>query len=218
MPSGQPQTGMDAAPAFHPPVSIQTVRYGRPPVNIFVPQVTGMADPAVEASINRQILQQTQALYEQQMRTQTPGRTEMIARYEIKTNERRVLSLIQVNGAYTPPMAHGMTYAGSLTFSVEDGRNWPLAGLFKTGAPYEERLSGLIEAQIRRRDLPVLEPFRRIRPDQDYYLADKSIVVYFQVYELSPYYVGLPMFPISLYDLEDLIRENSPADRLLAAT
>lgn len=202
---------------FHAPVAIQTVRYGTPPVNIRVPQVAGLANPAAQTAMNRQILQQAQQLYEQQRQIQTPGPTEMEAYYEIKTNERGVLSLIQVNGAYTPPMAHGMTYAGSLTFTTEDGKNWPLAELFKPGAPYVERLSAHVAEQIKMRDVPVLEPFERIRPDQDYYLADKSIVLYFQVYELSPYYVGFPMFPISLYALQDLIRENGPADRLLTS-
>lgn len=202
----------------HAPVAIQTVRYGTPPIRILVPQVTGLAHQAAQAAMNRLILQQAQQLYRQQTEVQTPGRTEMDAYYEIKTNERNVLSLIQVNGAYTPPMAHGMTFAGSLTFAVEDGKNWSLAELFKPGAAYVERLSALVADQIRERDLPVLEPFQTIRPDQDYYLADKSIVIYFQLYELSPYYVGFPMFPISLYALEDLIREGSPADRLLAST
>lgn len=202
----------------HEPVAIQTLHYGTPPVRIRVPRVAGLADQTVQASINRQIMQLAQQLYAQQMQAQTPGATEMDAYYEIKTNERGVLSLIQVNGAYTPPMAHGMTFAGSQTFTVEDGKNWPLAELFKPGAAYVERLSAQIAAQIRERDLPVLEPFRAIRPDQDYYLADKSIVVYFQLYEMSPYYVGFPMFPISLYTVQDIIREGSPADRLLAST
>jgi len=215
--TGWPQPARQSATGFHPPAAIQTVRYGRPPVNIFVPQVAGLPNPAAEAAINRQILGQARQLYEQQMQLQTPGPTEMDAYYEIKTNERRVLSLLQINGAYTPPMAHGMTFAGSLTFTVEDGRNWPLSDLFKPGAPYVERLSALIAEQIRERDWPVLEPFQRIRPDQDYYLADKSIVIWFQVYELSPYYAGLPMFPIPLYALQDIIRENSPADRLAAS-
>jgi hypothetical protein len=203
---------------FHPPTQIQTVRYGMPPVNIRVPQVYGLSNPAAESAVNRQILQQAQSLHDQQVQAQIPGTTEMDAYYEIKTNERNVLSLIQVNGAYTPPMAHGMTFAGSLTFTLEDGKHWPLSELFKPGAAYVERLSELVAAQIRERDVPVLEPFRQIRPDQDYYLADKSIVIYFQLYELSPYYVGFPMFPISLYAVQDLIREGSPADRLLAST
>lgn len=199
----------------HAPVAIQTVSYGMPPIRIRVPQVYGLPNPGAQASINRQILMQSQRLYEDQMKTQTQGRTEMDAFYEIKTNERGVLSLIQVNSAYTPPMAHPMTLAGSLTFTVEDGKNWTLAELFKPNAPYVERISRLVKAQIRERDVPTLEPFDKISPDQDYYLADKSLVIYYQLYDLSPYYVGFPMFPISLYSLQDLIRPDSPADRLL---
>ena len=40
------------------------------------------------------------------------------------------------------------------------------------------------------------------------------LVIYFQLYEITPYVEGLPMFPISVFELADIIRENSPLSRL----
>ena len=75
-------------------------------------------------------------------------------------------------------------------------------------------LSKQISEQLKERDLPLLNGFTVISPNQDYYLADKSIVIYFQLYEITPYYVGFPMFPISVYTLLIIAAEGGPLDTL----
>jgi hypothetical protein len=198
------------------PVRIETMAHRAPNVEIFFPQVTGLANRDAQVRINRTIAEQTRELVRRQMAVQIQGNTEMQGYYEIKSNERGVLSLIQVNYAYTPPMAHGMTFAGSLTFSVATGRSYGLGDLFKPGSPYVARISANIREQIQQRDFPTLGEFTAIRPDQDYYIADKALVVYFQLYEIAPYAAGFPMFPISVYTLQDIIAENSPLGVMLA--
>ena len=199
------------------PVRIETASHLAPNVQIYYPQVAGLADLGAQERINRAIHSDAGQLYRWQMATQIEGNTAMQGWYEIKTNERGVLSLIQANYAYTPPMAHGMTLAKSLTFSVATGKAYGLGELFKPGSPYVERISANIKEQIRQRELPTLNGFAGIRPDQDYYIADKALVVYFQLYEISPYYVGLPMFPISVYELGDILAEGGPLEAMAAA-
>ncbi|MEJ8544291.1 DUF3298 and DUF4163 domain-containing protein [Brevibacillus borstelensis] len=138
------------------------------------------------------------------------GQTEMLGNYEIKSNERGIFSVTLSNYAYTAPMAHGMTFVKSLTADVQTGKIYPLRDLFKPGSAYVRVLSENIRQQIRRRQIPTLGPFGSIKPDQDYYLADKALVVYFQLYEIVPYYVGFPMFPIPVSDLESVASEQGP--------
>ncbi|MNG17010.1 hypothetical protein D3C84_1009670 [compost metagenome] len=73
-----------------------------------------------------------------------------------------------------------------------------------------KRLSDIVAKQIAQRKIETLEPFKSIRPDQDYYIADRSLVVYFQLYELAAYVFGFAYFPISVYDLQDIINEDGP--------
>lgn len=198
------------------PVRIETMTHRAPNVQIFFPQAAGLADREAQTRINRTIAAQTRELIRRQLSAQIKGMTQMQGYYEIKTNERGVLSLIQVNYAYTPPMAHGMTFAGSLTFAVATGRPYALGDLFKPGSPYVARISEIVREQIRERDFPTLGEFTAIRPDQDYYIADKALVVYFQLYEIAPYAAGFPMFPISVYALQDMVAEGSPLGAMLA--
>jgi hypothetical protein len=110
--------------------------------------------------------------------------------------------------------AHGMTVIKSLTFDLQKGKLVALKDLFKPGSGYVKRISELIKVQIKERNIPLLVDFTAIKPDQDFYIADKALVVYFQLYEITPYAYGFPMFPISVYDLQDIIDENGPLGRM----
>lgn len=200
----------------HFPVNIQTVPHTSAHVELYFPQVVGMHNHTVQHAINSKIVEQFNELIEMQRQVQVPGQTEMSGYYEIKTNERGVLSLIQVNYAITPQMAHGMTFAKSLTFDTRTGKSYSLAELFKPGSPYVEEISAQVTAQIKERDITLLGEFKGIRPDQDFYIADKALVVYFQLYEITPYYFGFPMFPISVYSLQNIIEEQGPLGHMLA--
>ncbi|MFB4475682.1 RsiV family protein, partial [Oceanobacillus caeni] len=59
--------------------------------------------------------------------------------------------------------------------------------------------------------------FTKIEPNQYFYIADKTLVIYFQLYELAPYAFGFPMFPISVYDIQDIIDEEGPLGRMAAS-
>ncbi|GAB7388775.1 hypothetical protein BSNK01_26130 [Bacillaceae bacterium] len=95
------------------PVSIQTFSITVPNVSIFWT-----------------ILHQVHALIAEQRKYQIAGYTEMNGFYELKTNERGILSLTLSNYAYTYPMAHGMTLLKSLTIDVNTGKTYDLKELF----------------------------------------------------------------------------------------
>ncbi|KIL45089.1 RsiV family protein [Jeotgalibacillus soli] len=139
---------------------------------------------------------------------------EMIGSYETKNNQRQVLSIALSNYTYHYHAAQGMTYIKSLTFDLQTGKVYKSKDLFMPGSSYVGRLSTLIRSQIKQRDIQPLNGFTRIRPNQDFYIADKVLVIYFQFYEITPYVFRFPMFPISVYDLQDIIDENSPLGRM----
>ncbi len=181
---------------------------------VFYPQVAALQNQELEGLINHAIIDQTQQLINEQIGNMPTAVEEMIGLYEVKNNQRQVLSLSLSNYTYHYQAAHGMTYIKSLTFDLEKGGKCELSELFKPGSNYVERLSSLVDQQIKQRDIPLLGEFTGIRPDQDFYIADKTLVIYFQLYEITPYVFGFPMFPISVYDLQDIIVEDGPLGRL----
>ena len=200
------------------PVSIATfIMSGGPRKTVFVPQAVHMKDGQLEAFINNTIIQKTKEMMAQQeAQMEDAAVEEMLGTYEIKNNQRNVLSLSLSNYTYHTHAAHGLTILQSLTFDLEKGKECELKGFFKPGSDYVKRLSALVSQQIEERDIPLISEFAVIRPGQDFYVADQMIVLYFPLYELTPYVYGFPMFPIQLYELEDIIEEAGPLGRLAA--
>jgi len=197
------------------PVLVNTQRVKEPRLDLYYPVVHGLKSIAVQRRINYAIQNLVKKMLSDQGYYSNP-RTQVTASYEVKTNERGVLSLSLNNYAFAGG-AHGMTIIKSLTFDVSTGRIYSLADLFKPGSDYQRVLSAIIEKQIKEREIPVINEFTGIKPDQDYYIADKVLVVYFQLYELTPYAYGFPEFPITMYQVEDIVDENGPLGRMIPA-
>lgn len=205
------------------PVQVITQKYITPDqtVDIDYPVVTGVPNAMVQQSINSSIYALINNVINAQFGEyikvgyQRQQLTVMVT-YEVKTNERGVLSLAVSFYFFPYPAAHGLTILKSLTFDVTSGKVFQLGELFKPGSNYIKVISDLISEQIVKRDILLLNPFAGINQNQDYYLADKAIVVYFQLYDITPYAYGFPMFPISLYDLRNLIPDNGILSNLMA--
>lgn len=198
-------------PYYEPPVEIRTLTYTAPGTVIQYPQVTGLANRQAEETINRAIILQIQEMQRIQQDVQTGSRPETIGHFEIKTNERGILSLLLSNYTYSIPMAHGYTVTKALTFSTRTGQSYALSDLFRPGSEYESVLAAEINRQIQERNIPLLEGSPvTVQPNQDFYLADKSLVIFYPLYAITPYYVGFPMFPISVYTLQGMAAENGP--------
>lgn len=195
------------------PADIQTMQIRRPQVQIYYPSLVNLQNPRAQQLINQDIVQTVQSLIKEQ--NYEPGKTEMNGMYEIKNNQRGIFSTSLSNYAYTQHYAHGMTYIKSVTANIDTGEIYQLADLFKPGSDYVQKISNIIQADLKVRDLPLLDGFNKIKPNQDFYIADKCLVIYFQLYEITPYYVGLPMFPISVYELGDIIKEDGPLGKMM---
>lgn len=177
-------------------------------ISIFFPVVSGMKNTAVQQRINSMILYVVNKLIIDQGYYQSTIET-MIGDFEIKNNQRGFLSLSISNYTYIYHAAHGNTIIKSLTFNLQDGNIYTLSDLFKPGSNYQKILSDIIAKQIAERKIDILE-YNGIAPDQDFYIADRCLVVYFQLYQITPYVFGFPFFPISVYELTDIIKEGTP--------
>lgn len=200
------------------PVHIRTMEIKRDGINIQYPQIGHVTHPRVQRSINEEIFNLVESMIaEQHEKQQAHHFAEMIGLFEIKTNERNILSLTLSNYAIAPRAANGLLIMRSLTFDVQSGKQYTLEDLFLPGSPYVRTLSTIVQEQIIQRDIPTFDNFTHISPNQDFYIADKALVLYFQAIEITPHYVGIPMFPISVYEIEDMINPDSALGVMLPA-
>lgn len=197
------------------PARIETkyIRKSSPKIDITYPHVTNLTHPAVEKKINADIIHALNTLLIDQG-FYSEYLVEMIGTYEIKTNERGVLSLSLTVYSFAGG-AHGHTITRSLTFDVQTGKQYVLSELFKPDSNYVKILSEMIDKKMIEWDVPLIEDFTQIRTDQDFYIADHSLVIYFQLYEFTPYAYGFPYFPITIKDLEGIVREGGVLEKMI---
>lgn len=200
--------------AISSPLIVQTAKASFPKADLSIPHVSGGTSASAEAIINIELLKVAQELVNSQGSLDDP-RSEMIGYFELKTNEKDIFSLSLYNYAYTGG-AHGMTLQHSLTYKASTGKSYTLAELFKPGSDYVSRINKFVAAGIKARNIDTLEPFTSIAPDQPFYVADRSLVIYFGLYELAAYVYGFLYFPISVYELQDIVNEDGPLGPMLA--
>ncbi|MFC5528791.1 DUF3298 and DUF4163 domain-containing protein [Cohnella yongneupensis] len=193
------------------PIEVRTLHDNT--VKVSIPFITGGTTPEAAGIMNKAIASTAHELMKDQGYP-SDDIQEMNGTFEIKTNERGLLSLSLLNYAFTGG-AHGNTLQRSLTFDADTGRQYTLGELFKPASKYEATLNKLIQAQIKARKLPLLGDYPGITPDQDFYIADKSLVIYFPLYAIVPYAWGFPYFPISVFTIQDIIDENGPLGELM---
>jgi hypothetical protein len=195
------------------PASVTTEFFNRPRLEFAYPRISGLADNAIQARINQAIVNLMNRLIGESGYYENPL-TDVMGTYAVKTNERGVLSLTLTIYWYAGG-AHGMTVIRALTFATDTGQEYQLRDLFKPGSDYVRELSGIVSGQIQARGIELLGPFQSIRPDQDFYIADKCLVIYFQLYEIAAYVFGILYFPISVYQIREIINEDGPLGRML---
>ncbi len=194
-------------------VGYNIFRKQSPHITIYYPFVMGLENRQAEININATIVSTINATLVD-LGYHDSNLQELIGQFEIKTNSRGILSLTITVYSFTGG-AHGMTVVKSLLFSSRTGYLYGLHDLFSRPSDYITKLSNIIDTKIKEWDIPLFDEFTKIRDDQDFYLADHALVLYFQLYEITPYAVGFPYFTIPLLDIQEMIKPNGPLEQFL---
>lgn len=194
------------------PVMIHTCRYYIPTTDILYPMVYYLKNSEVQRKINDEIYSLMLNVASQLRRPDLV--TNITGSYEIKANQRDFLSLTLVQlGDFGG--AHPMTIIKALNMDVSTGKVYQLKDLFKPNSDYIERITKIVKEQIKEREIMLINEFESVSPHQDYYIVDNNLIIFFQLYEITPYVYGFPYFPIPIYKLEDIIKEDGILSRMM---
>jgi len=170
--------------------------------DIEYPIVTDLADTAIEDSINTAIrglisdfIDKKQASYDS-IDVVDKKPMEFWVKHNVTANSHGILSIVFTLSSYAGG-AHPMTEMKSLTYDLADGRLLSLAIVFDPAGDYVAPLSSIVKDSFAAQQLKLLQPFERIRSDQDFFIAADGLVLYFQLYEYTPYASGFPRAAVS---------------------
>ena len=165
-------------------------------LDVTYPVIEGLDDLRVQNYINSVLLSITNQLIKELGYYENPD-MEITGKYYVRTNDRGLLSIsIEMYGFGGG--AHGFTILKSVTFDLKTGKIYSLRDFFAKDIDYVKFITEIVKKQIVEKEIPVIVDFTSIDPDQDYYIENNNLVVYFQLYELAPYAWGFPTFEIPM--------------------
>lgn len=128
--------------------------------------------------------------------------------YSITYNKNNLLSIPITSYEFTGG-AHGLTSVKSFNYDLLTGKKIILKDVFRDGVDYKKIINSYIVEDINNnKDLYFTgkDGFKSIKDNQEFYLDKNGLVVYFPLYEIAPYYVGIPKFIIPYKDIEPYLK------------
>jgi predicted secreted protein len=190
-------------------------------ITLQYPQLDGLKDKAVQERLNAIFEEAALAARNEGLQNAaeiekarasgyptSPNKGETYFDYRLKYNQNGLLSLVFNNYQYFGG-AHGLDVQSSHTFNLETGAEYKLKDLFRSEADYVSLMSGIVRNEIDEGSkeglLVELTPFQALKADQNFYLSNNAVVVYFQEYEYFPYAAGIQQFPVDFAALQDML-------------
>ena len=99
--------------------------------------------------------------------------------------------------------AHGMTYLDDYNYNLLTGDRLILKDMFKSGVNYDEIINNFIASEINNNP-----EIKGISENQPFYIDEDGIVIYFGLYEIAPYYVGIPKFKLKFDEFSQYLNYN----------
>ena len=129
---------------------------------------------------------------------------EINSRYTVTEDNKSIVSLFNDYYEFLGG-AHGMTTKTSYTVDKEKESLVTLKDLFNKGYDYKDIINKEIKEQIGKKPENYFDSgaeFKGISDNQNFYIEDNNLVIYYQLYELAPYVFGFPEFkiPLKLFD------------------
>lgn len=191
----------------------------KPNINylIYNPIVKGISDKKVEAQVNNKLKELSY------FRPYSENKNEKVSiiteedvldydyygDFSIKYFKNNLLNL-EIQGYYYPiGAAHGMPSMKTPLINLDTGKFYTLGDLFIGGIYWSNELNKIIKNMIetdKQYEYIFKDQFKGIKPEQDFYIDDSNLYIYFPPYEIGPYAAGFVTFKIPFSEIQGMIK------------
>lgn len=195
--------------------NIRTNRLAPSTFKMEYPYIDGLSNEVIQSDMNEDIIGTLNSLFLSQVIL--PEKTdlkEIISSYQIPLDEKGLLSIVFSLYTYSGG-AHGNTVFDSITFNTDTGEPYDFDELFNPKLNYTEALNKIIMTKVKENNIPVSNEFSGVTDNQKFYLTPQGLVLYYQIYEFTPYSYGLFRILIPYSELKDLIYPLSPLAKFM---
>jgi hypothetical protein len=200
--------------------SVKKVKY-KPNINylIYYPEVNGVAKKKIKMEINVKLKQMSyfKTSFEEGTKSPVEISSDDVLNYNYYGNFlviffKKNLLVLDITGYYYRfGAAHGMPSKKTPCIDLRRGEFYNLRDLFMAGVYWTSELNEIIENMINTNpqyEYIFKESFKGIAVDQDFYIDDNNLYIYFPPYEIGPYAAGFVTFKIPFAQIEGMINKK----------
>jgi len=176
------------------------------------PYIQGLYDENKRQKINVQFKEKSEttqrtAQYAAKLLAGTSAAVDASFDYTVRRNQDGILSIV-INERITAGSEKGMNVQSAMIIDTISGKFYKLQDFFKPKADYTATISDEIKRQMKQKglDKKLLTEFKQIKHDEDFYITDNKLVIFFQQYEYLPYECGITEFEIPLKSLDGILK------------
>ena len=128
--------------------------------------------------------------------------------YEVHYDKNNIISIILTKYQFTGG-AHGMTFLDAYHYNLLTGEKLKLEDMFKPGINYKKIVNDFIYSEIKKEPdiyFKGEDGFKGISDNQQFYIDEEGIVIYFGLYEIAPYSIGIPKFRLKSDEFKDSLK------------
>ncbi|MEG0295263.1 MAG: WG repeat-containing protein [Clostridium sp.] len=200
--------------------SVKKVKY-KPNINylIYNPEVNGVIDKKVEGEINNKLkeISYFNPYVEEDHPKDIIIKQEDVldfnyyGNFEVKYFKKDLL-ILDIMGYYYPiGAAHGMPTKHTPSIDLVTGKFYTLGDLFMGGVYWLGELNKIIKNMIetdKQYSYVFEDSFKSIKSDQDFYIDDSNLYIYFSPYDIGPYSAGFITFKIPFSEMQGMINKS----------
>lgn len=155
---------------------IETKRF-----DIEYPQVINLKNIDAQRTINALLYNKAFEHYKlQDFTTEEAKASSFFVRYNITRFSHNIVSVKFDESFMMEHMAHPSNAVKAITLNLSNGKVYTLNDILIGN--YAGRINKIIKASIKQRKIPLLARFKGTEKDQEFYLTNDSLVIFFQEY------------------------------------
>jgi len=180
---------------------------------VYYPVLGNMADLKLEAEVNAKLMEMWTDISTASIKPSDILDYHYEGGFSLVFSRKGLIVLSETGYSYPFGAAHGMPVMNHVHIDVRTGRFYELKDLFKKGSNYTGILTQIVRDQITEMaqsedTLYWLDSYDGISSDQQFYINENGLNLYFQPYEIAPYAAGFPTFLVTFDEISDIIDKD----------
>lgn len=181
---------------------------------LLYPYVNNLNEDAIK-KVNSAIIDTEMDLFKNNVLIPSPiDFKTIVSSYSVPLNQKGLLSILFELYYYTGG-AHGNTVFDSLTIDLNSGEIYKFNDLFNPKLDYIPQLNEISIRKAKESGVPLLAEYKGLTEDQKFYLVPNFLVLYYQLYQYTPYAYGRFEVKIPYTEIQSLLYPLSPIQKLL---